>query len=259
MYKNTLRSSRSAFTLIELLTVIAIIGILASILFPAISAAKRAAQKSADLSNIRSIGQAALIYANTNNDALPDPIANKATPVVTSSGNLYMDWFGLLASGGELNTPAVLVSKLDPLYNAATVTTITILQTPATTPPSVSANFANNFVPSYEVVGGITASASSTTPIAYTRGLGNNGQWTVAAPVAPYGTEGGMIVFVGGNVSQYKAINKTLTNTGGTTTSDITHTVLASGNAAFYGPGGANSVIGTPGGTLSTATTSTTN
>jgi type II secretory pathway pseudopilin PulG len=54
-----------------LLVVIAIIGILAAILFPVFSQAKGAAQKTACLSNGRQIGIAFLMYANDWDDHLP--------------------------------------------------------------------------------------------------------------------------------------------------------------------------------------------
>ena len=57
-----------AFTLIELLVVIAIIAILAAILFPVFAQAKEAAKKTQDLSNIKQIGTASLIYASDYDD-----------------------------------------------------------------------------------------------------------------------------------------------------------------------------------------------
>lgn len=55
-----------AFTLIELLTVIAIIAILAALLFPVLAKARAAALQSTALSNAREIGVAESLYQNDN-------------------------------------------------------------------------------------------------------------------------------------------------------------------------------------------------
>lgn len=60
--------NKRAFTLIELLVVIAIIAILAAILFPVFAQAKGAAKKTADLSNLKQLGLAFMLYANDYDD-----------------------------------------------------------------------------------------------------------------------------------------------------------------------------------------------
>ncbi len=59
---------KKAFTLIELLVVIAIIAILAAILFPVFAQAKAAAKKTADLSNMKQMGTATMLYENDYED-----------------------------------------------------------------------------------------------------------------------------------------------------------------------------------------------
>jgi prepilin-type N-terminal cleavage/methylation domain-containing protein len=60
-----------AFTLIELLTVIAIIGILAAILIPTVSKVRESARMTQTLSNLRQIGTAISLHVNDHRDALP--------------------------------------------------------------------------------------------------------------------------------------------------------------------------------------------
>jgi len=64
-------SRRRAFTLIELLTVIAIIAVLSAIVIPAIGQAKANARASVGSSNLRQIGVAVKLYTTENNGRLP--------------------------------------------------------------------------------------------------------------------------------------------------------------------------------------------
>ncbi len=100
MRDQTLRSSSmsrsSAFTLIELLIVTAIIAALAAILFPVLASAKGAAKRTSALANVDQLAKATHLYLGDNDDHLPDRF-----PVVPS-------WPGygtiLLAIGGGFNT-----------------------------------------------------------------------------------------------------------------------------------------------------------
>lgn len=78
------RVPAQAFTLIELLTVIAIIGILAAIIIPTVGSVRQSARESVNKSNLRQLGMGANIYANDNKDRFPsihDPVTN-ATDVL---------------------------------------------------------------------------------------------------------------------------------------------------------------------------------
>ena len=70
-----------AFSLIELLVVIGIIGVLASLLMPAFGRAKGKAKDTQCISNLRQIGIGLCIYADENQGKLPFAERRPTTPV----------------------------------------------------------------------------------------------------------------------------------------------------------------------------------
>lgn len=94
---------KRAFTLIELLVVIAIIAILAAILFPVFAQAKMAAKKTADLSNLKQIGTASMLYIQDYDDVFYAHRLNcNASTVDGSPTGVCQEYF----TNGVLNSTA---------------------------------------------------------------------------------------------------------------------------------------------------------
>lgn len=83
------QKSKNGFTLIELLVVITIITLLISILLPALSAARRAAQSLQCMSNEKQVGVGMYLYANDHDNWLLN---------IQSGGNYGPYWFQTLVS-----------------------------------------------------------------------------------------------------------------------------------------------------------------
>lgn len=81
-----LRRSQRAFTMVELLVVIAVIAILAALLLPALASAKAQGKRVSCLSNLRQIGVAIRTYASDYNGEIP--FGPKAPPF-TSPMDFY--------------------------------------------------------------------------------------------------------------------------------------------------------------------------
>jgi prepilin-type N-terminal cleavage/methylation domain-containing protein/prepilin-type processing-associated H-X9-DG protein len=84
-----MKTKPQAFTLIELLTVIAVIGVLAAILIPAVSKVRHRAQTTEAISNLRQIGAAALLYANDHQGKVPGLGNDTTTNGMGAAGALF--------------------------------------------------------------------------------------------------------------------------------------------------------------------------
>ena len=109
------------FTLIELLVVIAIIGILASLLLPALAGAKRKAKRITCVNNLKQISLAFVGFANDNRNRMPWQL----TPLLEKThfkGNFTTDpgtVFAISAVKEGLGAASVLHSPCDPDRKAA--------------------------------------------------------------------------------------------------------------------------------------------
>jgi len=83
LVRHNRRSTRSGFTLVELMIVIAIIAMLAAILFPAFSEAREASRRTSCSSNLKQIGIAFNMYCQDNDGLVPNRTTNSSTLVTT--------------------------------------------------------------------------------------------------------------------------------------------------------------------------------
>ena len=129
-----MKKNNKGFTLIELLVVIAIIGILASMLLPALAKAKAKANRIKCVNNLGSIGKASLGFAQDNSERLPwqlTPLQQTNHKYAAGSiGAVFDAPTDTLANGSaaavvniasmrsELQTPKILVSPCDPTRQA---------------------------------------------------------------------------------------------------------------------------------------------
>ena len=100
------RPTRNCFTLIEMLVVIAIIAILASLLLPALGKAKETAKAIVCLGNLKQVVTTNFLYADDNNGYLPQPLSDdgKCWPQTLMEGKYFKQF--VAGEATLLNCPA---------------------------------------------------------------------------------------------------------------------------------------------------------
>ncbi len=177
-----------AFTLVELLIVIAIIGVLAGLIYPAIGRATGAGDKMKSMNNASNIAKIWFSYSKTG---------SRTRTVVGS--DIY-EWAAVLAEHEGLNDPSIWILDFDPFTQERIGSGASM---PATVSNRVGNNWQTNpefkqFVLSWAVANKTLASAPGNTPLLWTRGLRPSGDWDKDFGV--FGRDGGHIAYVDGHV-----------------------------------------------------------
>ena len=119
-----MKNNNKGFTLIELLVVIAIIGILASMLLPALAKAKAKANRIKCVNNLGSIGKASLGFAQDNTERLPWQLTplqqtNHKYAAGSIGAGAASEVVNIAAMRSELQTPKILNETLQGVWKTA--------------------------------------------------------------------------------------------------------------------------------------------
>ncbi len=110
-YINSQRRGR-AFTLIELMVVIAIIAILAALLLPTLGRAKKSVARAQCSNNLKQLALAINMYADEHGDALPGPVWQGLYPVYDDQSTLFLPYY--IATYLSLPAPSPTVQLAKP-------------------------------------------------------------------------------------------------------------------------------------------------
>ncbi|MDR2668273.1 MAG: type II secretion system GspH family protein [Puniceicoccales bacterium] len=204
-----------AFTLIEVLAVIAIIGLLSTLLTPAVGSAMARARKMRVTNNLRQISISYAAYVNGGGSL------KKLNEAQTLS-----QWAAVLAANGGAGDASLYIIPEDYLVINSTAQIPRQILAPGTS-AAASTEF-QNFPLGIVVIAGLSPDDDpSATPLAYSRGLDQiSGHWKAqnGDDGGVYGQSGGFVLFLDGHVIWYNSLAENggeLTNfeTGGKTSS----------------------------------------
>ncbi|MDA0348757.1 MAG: prepilin-type N-terminal cleavage/methylation domain-containing protein [Verrucomicrobia bacterium] len=214
--KSKVRLSNKGFTLVEMITVITIIGILAALLFPTITSYLRRGQRTQSLNSLKQISGAYFQYRSDNNGRnLPLRISKNPASgqdAVFEINSVYhiayeFAWRGYLNDGTVYQIPTDLHVEQQGAFPQS------VAERDSTDAPWIITQSFSNAPISFDLVAGLSSNAPSSTPVALTRGLDpQTGEWSSDESVSPYGADGGHIAFLDGHVEWFNNISGELTN-----------------------------------------------
>jgi prepilin-type N-terminal cleavage/methylation domain-containing protein/prepilin-type processing-associated H-X9-DG protein len=108
---------RKAFTLIELLVTIAIISILASILFPVFARARENARRASCLSNMKQLGLAMMMYVQDYDECYPNAVRGTTDPPPNGYQWYGNNWFWPMILYPYYGSAQVFVCPSAPVVN----------------------------------------------------------------------------------------------------------------------------------------------
>lgn len=143
------RRQPAAFTLVELLVVVAIIGILVALLLPAVQAARESARRLSCANNLRQIGLATLNYADINGTFPPGYRVERVTDGSGVNGivvNGFLTWILPFCEEANVESLYDYEQGYDHEINQPAVNTrVGLYQCPSTPDPNREVSLVNGF------------------------------------------------------------------------------------------------------------------